>query len=110
MPKPEAPIRINVTFRHTESTDALKAYASDKLIQCIQKFISTETEVSVVLMVEKRDHIAEVNVRAKGFDASAKAVTEDLYSAIDKVTDNIMTQLRKQKERIVDHKAQAVSY
>ncbi len=106
MSRPEAPINISVTFRHTESTDALKNYADEKLTSCLKKYIGHPADVHVVLLVEKRDHIAEVRVHSKGHDAQAKAVNVDLYAAIDKVSDMIDSQLRKQKERTIKSKHQ----
>ena len=108
MVKENASINIAVTFRHTESTDALKAYAIEKLTHVIQKFSAYDTEASVVLSVQKLDHTAEVTLHSKVFDAKATATTHDLYAAIDKVSDNVETQLRKQKDRLTDHKHQSL--
>jgi len=96
------PINISVTFRHTEPTEALKSYITEKLTHILQKYMRYQTEVKVVLSVEKRDHNAEVILHSKGYDISGSATTTDLYSAIDKVVDNINAQLRRQKERTVD--------
>jgi putative sigma-54 modulation protein len=101
-------MNIAVTFRHTESTPALKNYAIEKVSHCLQKYGTSYVDVQIVLSIEKRDHMAEVKVLAKDFDVSGKAVTEDLYSAIDKVVDTIETQIRKQKERLRSHKHAAV--
>ena len=73
----------------------------------MEKYIRDETSVHIVLNVEKRDHIVEATVHSKRYDVAAKAVTEDLYSAIDKVVDTIDRQIRKQKDRQVNHKHQA---
>lgn len=97
-------IQVSVAFRHTESTPALKAYAVEKVTHCLQKYVNYATEASVVLVIEKRDHIAEVHVHSKGYDCNSKATTEDLYSAIDKMIDALDTQLRRQKDRQTDHK------
>ncbi len=102
-------INIDVTFRHTESTEALKSYAEEKLLNCVQKFITSNADVHIVLLVEKRDHIAEVNISSKDYDLQGKAVTEDLYSAIDKVADNISKQLRRKKDKIISSKHQPAS-
>ena len=108
MTKKNVSINVSVTFRHTESTPALKAYATEKITSCLEKYVNHDSEVQIILLVEKRDHIAEVIVRSKGHDASAKGITDDLYSAIDKVGDTIDGQLRKQKERQIDTKRTAV--
>lgn len=105
---PNENINVTVTFRHTESTSALKSYAIDKLSHCLRKYLNNrgdiQADVQVILSVEKRDHVAEAIIRAKPFDVTGKAATGDLYSAIDKVVDTVDAQLRKQKERYTDHK------
>ena len=102
----ESIYNISVTFRHTDSTEALKSYANDKVIQTLKKYVHQNADVRVVLSVEKRDHVAEVIIHSKGHDVSAKVTQESLYAAIDKVVDTIATQLRRQKEKSVDrHKS-----
>ena len=101
MPNKNADVNVSVTFRHTDATEALKNFVTEKLTQCVRKYISNDAEIKAVLSVEKRDHSVEVSVHSKGFDASAKAVTTDLYSATDKVVDALHAQMRKQKERLV---------
>lgn len=99
-------LNISITFRHTESTDALRTYVEDKLTNLLPKYIQWDTDVHVVLSVEKRDHTAEAVIQSKVYDLRSKATTEDLYSAIDKLMDNLSTLLRKQKEKITEHKTQ----
>ena len=99
--------KVTVTFRHTEPTEALKAYAVEKLSRVLEKYhVDAAAEIEVILSVEKRDHQVEVNSRSMGFDVHVKAVTEDLYSAIDKVVDTLESQLRKQKDKLVSKKHQ----
>jgi len=93
---------VSVTFRHTEPTDALKKYASEKISACLDKFQLQDLDTSVVLSVEKRDHAAEVVLQSGGYDIVLKSVTGDLYSAIDKLADIFVAQLRKQKEKFTD--------
>jgi len=91
-------MQINVTFRHTEPTEALKEYAEEK-IRKLTKIMDRPQEVSVILSVEKIRHIAEVIIVADGLTITGKESTSDLYSAIDKVIDKIDRQLKKQKDR-----------
>ena len=97
-------INVSVTFRHTEPTEALKAYATEKFVNCLEKFVVSDSDVHVILSVEKRDHVAEARVSSKRFDLSGKGTTEDLYSAIDKAVDIVSTQVRKQKEIRIERK------
>lgn len=98
-------INVDVTFRHTESTEALKEYATEKIGHCLLKYAKSETEAHVILSVEKRDHVAEVNVHWQRFDLSCKAIDTDLYAAIDKLVDTLVAQLRKHKEKLNDKRS-----
>jgi putative sigma-54 modulation protein len=93
-------VKVAVTFRHTEPTDALKHYAEEKMHR-LGKYFSQSLEARVVLSVESKERqTAEVELHAHGAMLHGKEQTEDLYSAIDLVTDNLKRQLRKQKDKI----------
>ncbi len=98
-------INVSVTFRHTESTEALKKYVEEKIHHFLPKYIRAHADVHVILSVEKRDHQAEIVLLSKNYDVRAKATTADLYSAIDELIDNTVAQLRKQKEKMTEHKS-----
>ena len=53
-----------------------------------------------MLSVEKTRHIAEASFRADGADFKASKESDDLYTSIDGLVDNISSQLRKHKEKI----------
>lgn len=109
MSSTQAPdINISITFRHTESTEALRGHAQQKVKHCVEKYISGHVDVQVVLFVEKRDHGAEVKVLSRDYDISCKAVTEDLYAAIDKVVDTLEAQIRKHKDRLRSHRHETI--
>ncbi|MFQ5352859.1 MAG: ribosome hibernation-promoting factor, HPF/YfiA family, partial [Candidatus Binatia bacterium] len=97
-------VRISVTFRHVDPTQALKEYAAEKVTRVTQKYLRRAVEAHVILSVNKRRHQAEINVHAPHFDISAHESTDDLYSAIDKALDKVEAQMRKHKERLNRHK------
>jgi putative sigma-54 modulation protein len=92
-------MRISVTFRHTESTDALKEYANQKLSK-VKKYLSEPIDLNVVLSVEKFRHNAEVTLTADRNVINCREETEDMYSAIDKVAEKLERQVKKAKGRI----------
>ena len=96
-------INVNITFRNTEATDALRSYAKDKVTHCLSKFVHQDTEAHVVLLVEKNRQIAECNVHVDGTTINAKEESEKLYSSIDALVDNLTQQLRKNKEKLTKH-------
>lgn len=91
-------MKVTVTFRHTDSTDALKDYAEEKIGK-VEKFMHSPQEAHIVLEVEKFRHIAEINIMADGITVMGKEESNDLYSAIDLVMDKIERQLKKRKDR-----------
>ncbi len=96
-------IHVNITFKHTESTDAIRTYATEKVTNCLKKFVHHDTETHVVLKVEKTRHIAEISFHTDGHDFAAKEESADLYASIDALVGTLMQQLRKHKERMTQH-------
>ncbi len=93
-------ITTNISFRNTEATDALKNYAADKLGNVLKKLVHQDTDITIVLSVEKTRHVAEASFRADGRDFKASEESSDLYASIDALADTITSQLRKHKEKI----------
>ena len=92
-------VKISVTFRHTEPTNALKLYAEEK-IHRIGKFFSQPLDAHIVLAVESKERqSAEVELHTHGTTIHGKEETEDLYSAIDLVIDNVKRQVQKHKDK-----------
>ncbi|MGK2905125.1 MAG: ribosome hibernation-promoting factor, HPF/YfiA family [Desulfuromonadales bacterium] len=97
-------MRINVTFRHMESSEPVRNYVEDKLPK-VKKYIDEPVEAQVVLSVEKKiRHKAEVALTAKGITIKATDETADMYAAIDGVLDKLERQLKRYKDKIKMHK------
>jgi len=97
-------MRINVTFRHMDSSEPLRKYVEDKLPK-VKKYIDEPVEAQVVLSVEKKiRHKAEVSLSAKGITIKATDETADMYAAVDGVLDKLERQLKRYKDKIKMHK------
>lgn len=96
-------MRINVTFRHMEATDALREHA-EKRVRRIAKYVHRPVDAHVILSVVKRRHIAEVVFKADRATMTAKEETGDLYSAIDLAGDKLEQRARKHTEKLKSHK------
>jgi len=96
-------INVNLTFRNTEATDALKSYVNDKISTCLKKLVHQDTEASVILQVEKRRQIAEISFNADGANFKAAETSDDMYKSIDNLVSSVTEQLRRHKERITQH-------
>lgn len=97
-------VSVAITFRNTETSEPLRKYATEKIENCLRKFVHGNVEAHVVLRVEKTRHIAEVSFHADGADFSCREESNDLYASIDTLVDTLTAQLRKHKERITSHK------
>ena len=59
-------IKVSVTFRHTEPTDALKHYVEQK-IHRIGKYFAHPLDARVILAVDSKDcQVAEVELHTHG--------------------------------------------
>ena len=92
-------VKVSVTFRHTQPTDALKHYAEEK-VDKIGKYFYRPLEAHVVLSVDSRDRqVAEVILQTGRVTIHGREETTDLYSAIDLVIDKVEQQVRKYKTK-----------
>ncbi len=97
-----------VTFRHMDSTEALKAYAKDRL-GCVRKYFPDPIACHVVMSTERHHHTVDVNLHLpNGFKIAGTETTENMYSSIDLVAAKIERQVRRYKDRLREHKVRAM--
>lgn len=95
---------INITARHADVSDTMKAHVQAKLAFIPNDFPQVE-HVHVILDIEKFRHIIEVIVQAKNHQRiEARDESTDMYTSIDRVADKLNRQLRRARDKIVDHK------
>lgn len=95
-------MQINLTGHHIEVTDSLRDYLTSKFHK-IERFFEHINSVHVVLNVEKMQQIAEATLHVNQGEIHAKADSENMYAAIDLLTDKLIKQLTKHKERMNQH-------
>ncbi len=97
-------MQIAVTFRHMESSDAIRSYVEEKLAR-VKKYIDEPIDAQVVLSVQKKiNHRAEVVMVAKGLTMKSTESKNDMYAAIDLMVDKIERQLKRYKDKLKKHK------
>ncbi len=96
-------MKIDVTFRHVESSDALRDLVADKVGR-LKKFFQEPAKAHVVLEATKHEHKAEINISAHGMHIFAKSVLPDMYTAIDKVVEKLEGQISKHHSKLVSHR------
>ncbi len=96
-------MQVNITFRHLDPTEALKAHVRDKLLH-IQRYVDRPTEAHAVLHLENLDHHADLTMKAGSFLLRGRARSGDMYASIDLAAEKIERQLKKHKQKLQNHK------
>ena len=97
-------MQISVTGHHVEVTDALKSYVDNKF-ERLERHFDNVINVHVILSVEKLRQKAEATMQVNGASVFADSVQEDMYAAIDGLTDKLDRQVIKHKEKMQSHRA-----
>ena len=97
-------MQLDVTGHHVEITPALRSYVVNKLDKIARHF-DLVTDAHCILTVEKLRHKAEATVSVNGGKIYADSTEEDMYAAIDGLVNKLDRQVRKYKEKLVDHHA-----
>ena len=92
---------VKVTGRHLQITPAINDYVTRK-IESLHLDYPKIIEAHVILEVEKYRHSAEVVlVCSNHITIEAYEETDDMYAAIDAVTDKVTRQMLKYKTRLM---------
>ena len=95
-------MQINISGHHVELTSPIKDYVNSKL-EKLERHHDRITSTNVILSVDKLIQKAEATVHVSGKDFFANSESEDLYAAIDQLSDKLDRQLIKHKEKLRDH-------
>ena len=96
-------MQINMSGHHLDLTPAIKDYVDNKL-QKLERHNDHITSINVILSVDKLEQKAEATIHANGREFFADSSSEDLYAAIDLLSDKLDRQLIKHKEKLRSHR------
>lgn len=94
---------MQITGRHLVVTPAIKRHVESRLAR-LNRYEVRIAHIAVILGVNKLQHTAEVVCVLQGKRMQAKVSTQEMYASIDQVIARLEAQIRKRKERLVDHK------
>ena len=94
---------MKITGRHMEITPALKRHIRSRF-ERLERYDVPLGRLEIVLSVSKLQHSAEVVCSISGKRFQAKTSTREMYATIDQLVDRLDAQIRKYKERRVEHK------
>jgi putative sigma-54 modulation protein len=99
-------MHLLTTFRHMGVSQAVKAYAEERLDKIKKYFHGEPIAAHATFAVERlHNHMAEFQITLpNGIVIQARETTEDMYSSIDLAGARLERQVRKWKEKIRDHK------
>ncbi|MCB9253806.1 MAG: ribosome-associated translation inhibitor RaiA [Bdellovibrionaceae bacterium] len=93
---------IEITFRNLEATEAIRAFALQRL-ERLHKYVSYNLKIHVLLEVEKKEHRAEVTCHAEHKELVSNGASENLYESIDLAVERMESQLRKERDKKKGH-------
>ena len=94
-------VKFNIHGKKLEVTDSIKAYIEEKLGR-LDKYFENPNNITATVLIKLRgkDQVVEATINANKFILRGEESHNDLYAAIDKVSDIIERQIRKNKTRI----------
>ena len=95
-------MNLQLIGHHLDVTPALREYVEKKLGR-ISNHFDHVIDVKVTLRVEKLAQKVEATIHVPGNDLHAESSDENMYSAIDILTDKLDRQVLKYKEKNSNH-------
>jgi putative sigma-54 modulation protein len=95
-------MNVSITGHQIQVTEAIRNYIHDKFAR-LERHSDRLMEVHVILEVEKLAQKAGATVQLNGASLFAEDTQEDLYAAIDGLTDKLDRQIVKHKEKQLNH-------
>lgn len=100
-------MNLSICGRHLDVTPAIREYVMNKLARVLRHFDHV-IDTQVLLSVEPLRHKAEITMRLPGKDIHCEALDDNLYAAIDLLTDKVDRQVLKYKDKIQNRVAEPV--
>ncbi len=98
-------MQISITFKNIDSSDAVKSHIQEKFDK-LDKMLDYPADAHIVLSEEKLRNIADVNLVCDSMKIYAKVEAENnMYAAIDGLSDKVRLQIRKYKDKQRRHLA-----
>ena len=99
-------MRYIITGKNINVTEGMKNAVYEKIGK-LEKYFKPDTEVHVVMGVEKGNHKIEVTIPVKGNVIRAEESSTDMYASVDLVEEVIERQIKKYKNKIIESKQSA---
>ena len=101
-------MKYNIRGDKMVVTDAIKDYTENKLSRLEKYFKDDDITANVLTRLRGNAQIVEVTIPTSKFILRSEEENDDLYAAIDLVTDKLERQIRKNKTRLKKKNVQNV--
>lgn len=103
-------MNIAFNFKNFEPSDHLKKYARRRM-EKLGRFFGKAAGLDVVvhLSVDKFRHRCDVNITGEGLHINAAEQAQDMYAAIDLITDKVESQIKRKVSRVKEHRRKATN-
>lgn len=95
---------IDVTGRNVHVTDAMKAYAIEK-VRKVERFSNKIIDIHITMDIQKLEHRVEITMHANHIKIKSHGISNDMYVSVDMAVDRIEKQLKRYLSRLHDHQA-----
>ena len=94
-------MKFNIHGKKLEVTDSIKAYIEEKIGR-LDKYFEDPNNITATVLIKLRgnEQVVEATINANKFILRGEESHKDLYASIDKVSDKIERQIRKNKTRM----------
>ena len=94
-------MKFNIHGKKLEVTDSIKSYIEEKIGR-LDKYFENPDNITATVLIKLRgkDQVVEATINANKFILRGEEQHNDLYAAIDKVSDIIERQIRKNKTKL----------
>ncbi len=98
-------MKFNIRGKNMDVTPAIKSYIEEKIGR-LDKYLESPSDVSasIVIKVRGKEQIIEVTMPVNKIILRGEESHDDLYAAIDLVSDKIERQIRKNKTKLKKRK------
>src|SRR5690606_12698396 len=100
-------MNLTITGHHVEVTPAIREYVSGKLGRVIRHFDNVTT-MGIILSAVTLRQKAEFTMHVRGKDIFVESQDENLYVAIDLMTDKLDRQVLKYKQKSLGHDHESI--
>lgn len=101
-------MNIKINFHQMPHSDGIEAHAKEKLQKIASLFRKTEdthplsAELFLNAHAVHAHHEVELQIKSNHFKLAAHDTGHDMYQTIDNVIDKMLTQVKREKERLDD--------